>query len=80
MTLASYIFAPNSGPGPYPWIVIWLLVAIMVYQLVYGKLFNLRLKVWLDRNKQPREFWKVFAVEAAVVFIVLVAAAITLSR
>ena len=78
MTLATYIFAP--GPGPYPWIVIWLLVAIVVYQLVYGKLFNLRFKVWLDRNKQPREFWKAFAVEAVVVFVILVLAAVTLSR
>jgi hypothetical protein len=80
LSFATYLFAVNTGPGPYPWIVMWFFVAIVVYQLVYGKLFNLRLKVWLNRNEKPREFWKAFAVEAAVVFILLVLAALTLSR
>jgi len=51
----------------YPFVVFFLLLAVLLYQLVSGRLFNLSWGVWLTRNERPRAFWTVIIIEAAVV-------------
>jgi hypothetical protein len=54
----------------YPFVVLLLLGAIMLYQLVSGSLLNLYWGVWFIRKDRPRAFWSVLAIEFAVVLIV----------
>jgi hypothetical protein len=54
----------------YPFVVLLLLGAIMLYQLVSGSLLNLYWGVWFIRNDRPRAYWTVLAIEFAFVLVV----------
>lgn len=56
------------GPG-YPFVPLFIMLAIVLYQLISGNLLNLTWGVWATRKEHPRKYWTMLAVEAAVVLI-----------
>jgi hypothetical protein len=55
------------GSGGYPWVAVFTLVGIILYQLFSGKLIGLRWEPWVLRNQRPKEYWTIFAIEASIV-------------
>jgi hypothetical protein len=66
------------GRGGYPWVAVFTLLAIILYQLFSGRLIGLRWEIWVTRKDHSRKFWAVLAIEAAIVLAFLYVGGLTL--
>jgi len=55
----------------YPWIAVFALLAIILYQLFSGTLIGLSWGIWIKRKDQPRKYWTVFALEMSIFLVFL---------
>jgi len=77
MQLFSVALLVLRGHG-YPWIAVFALLAIILYQLFSGTLIGLRWEIWIKRKDQPRKYWTVLAIEDAIVLAFLCIGSLTL--
>jgi hypothetical protein len=74
------IFAASLilGRGGYPWVAVFTMLAIILFQLFSGKLIGLRWETWITRKDHPRKFWTVLTIEGAIVLTFLFIGGLTL--
>jgi hypothetical protein len=46
----------------YPWVAVFTLLAIILYQLFSGNLIGLGWETWITRKDHSRKFWTVLAI------------------
>ena len=66
------------GRGGYPWVAAIIMLLIVSYQLMSGKLVGLRWETWVTRKDHPRKYWTLLTVEAVVVLAFLFVGILTL--
>ena len=55
----------------YPFVALFILLVILLYQLVSGKLINLYWRTWVTRKDRPRMYRTVFGIEFALALLLL---------
>lgn len=71
LTLSILACALTLNGKRYPFIVLFIILMILVYQLASGKLLNLYWRTLVLRKERPRMWWTVFGIEFALALLLI---------